>query len=351
MIGKQLLDKYKNRTRKLSNVELIYFFEQLSLMLHAGISTLEGISILAEDAATEDGTEIMTQLQSHMEETGSLCESMTASEVFPSYAIHMIRIGEESGHLDDVTKSLAEYYTRDEQIRKEVQNAITYPIIMIGIMLVIIAVLLTKVLPIFNQVYRQLGSEMTGFSRNMMNLGTLIGKYGFIVVGIILILAILLAFGIKTKKIRIPFAKNFYRNIAEGRFADGMALTLHSGLDTEQSLAMISDLVEDSDMQAKIQDCLQKMEEGSSFSHALKDANIFSGMYARMIAVGERSGAADEVMKKTAGKYTEDINNRIAHMISILEPTLVAILSVVVGVILLSVMLPLLGIMSGMNMF
>ena len=333
----------------LSNGELNTFFEQLGMILRSGISAVEGISIMEEDAATEDATAILRLIHEALENSGILYLALKESGVFPPYALNMIHIGEEAGKLEEVMASLAAYYDREETIAGEIKNAVTYPLVMIGIMVIIIVILLVKVLPVFQQVYRQLGSEMTGFSRSLLNIGNFLGSYGFLFIAFLALFVGIFVWLIKTGKKKLPFSRKFYLSIASGRFASGMALTLSSGLDTDESLSMISDLVEDPDMQDKIKTCQGLMADGTDFAEALTKPGIFSGVYARMVSVAYKTGSTDEVMQKLALQYQDETDTRITSLISILEPSLVAALSIVVGMILLSVMLPLLGILSGIN--
>ena len=131
------------------------------------------------------------------------------------------------------------------------------------------------------------------------------------------------------------------------RFAGGMALTLRSGLTTEESLAMAGSLSKNPVFQEKLDKCRSLTESGEDLSSALAESEIFSGLYARMVTVGYKTGSLDEVMQKIADRYEEEIDEKISPTIGILEPTLGAVLSVVTGLILLSVMLPLMGILSG----
>ena len=128
-----------------------------------------------------------------------------------------------------------------------------------------------------------------------------------------------------------------------------MALTLSSGIDAYSSLELVSKLVDNKIMQDKIRACKSFIEEGSNFSEALTNSSIFNNLYSRMVAIGSRTGNIDIVMDKIAQNYEKDTDTKIYSMISIMEPTLVIILSFIVGFILLSVILPLMGIMSSIG--
>ncbi len=339
----------KQKQQFLSNAELAAFFGQMAMIQHSGIPSVEGITMMEEDASDEGTKTLLASIHQVIDETGSLHPALEASGVFPDYALNMIRIGELSGNLDEVMTSLSDYYEREDAIHKEIRSAVTYPLVMVGIMLAIVAILLIRVMPVFQQVYRQLGSDMTGLSGSLLHLGNFLGSYGYIILLILAVLGGLVFWMVRTRKVEIPFLRDFYEKIAAGRFASGMALTLSSGLDTDESLDMIIDLVNDARMGEKIKKCREMTAEGTEFSEALAQSGIFSGLYSRMISVGYRVGSVDTVMKKVAQRYQEETQDKISALISVIEPSLVALLSLVVGVILLSVILPLLGILSGMG--
>ncbi|MBQ9247611.1 MAG: type II secretion system F family protein, partial [Ruminococcus sp.] len=237
-------------------------------------------------------------------------------------------------------------------------SAVTYPMMIVGMMLIVILVLVIKVLPIFNDVFKQLGTEMTGFSKGMLNFGTAVSRYALVIVIVAAVLIAAVFILTKTAagraKLRSFLSKfvatrGLYDKIAAGRFASGMALTMSAGLDTDESLAMVSNLVDNSDMIEKINKSKEFMAEGKSFADALSMSGIFYNMYSRMISVGFRTGSVDKVLEKIAVGYDEEVDEKMSNLISVLEPTLVIILSVVVCLILLSVMLPLMGVMGSIG--
>ena len=163
--------------KKLSNSELTTFCGQLALILRSGISSIEGLSIMIEDTPEGEGKKILENLLHETELTGSLYMALEAAGCFPSYMCSMTEIGEQSGRLDDVMNSLAEHYRREEILAKNIRSAVTYPLVMLGIMTAIILVLIIKVLPVFDQVYRQLGAGLTGFSGAVLKFGRVLGDY------------------------------------------------------------------------------------------------------------------------------------------------------------------------------
>lgn len=340
-----------------SNMEISAFCRQISLILKSGISSVEGITIMLEDTSSGEEKAILGQLLEQMQESGSLCQALAASGLFPPYMLHMVEIGEETGTLDEVMESLSIHYEQEENIRKSIKNAVTYPLVMSGMMVIVIIVLLVKVMPIFNQVFIQLGAEMTGFSRMLMDLGNAISQYSIALILLLSAAAAATVFCACTEKgkgfsraagYRLKFIRPIYEEIAACRFADGMALTLRSGLNPERSMELVCALNDDPFFLEKLKTCQEHMDNGKDLSEALHAAGIFSGVYARMASIGSKTGSMDQVMERLAKLYQDDIDSRMNNALAVLEPTLVIALSLIVGAILLSVMLPLTGIMSSL---
>lgn len=346
------------KQKLLTNSEIASFCSQTAMILNAGITPAEGMNILLSDTKDDKGRAIIEEILATCRQGETFGKALAASGVFPDYVLHMVALGEESGNLDDVMHALAAYYDREEAVAESIRSAIRYPFIMIGMMFLVIFILLTKVLPIFNQVFIQLGSEMTGLSSKLLALGHSLNRYSLLLLVLLLVCAAMYFLAFKTRSGKrisrsflsvFPLTKGFYDKVAAGRFASGLAMTLSSGLDTYSSLDLVSALVENRAMQEKIAVCKKYIEDGDNLSEALNKASIFSNLYSRMVAVGFRTGSIDLVMAKIAENYEKETDKKLQSIISILEPTLVIILSLIVGLILLSVILPLMGIMSSIG--
>lgn len=177
--------------KNLSSLQIASFCTQLSLLIKAGISLQEGIHILYEDASSQAEKELLKQILEPIEEGQPLAFSLRQTDAFPQYMVEMVEIGETSGKLEEVLDSLTEYYERSKNISKSIRSAVTYPMIMILMMAVVIGVLMIKVLPIFRQVFSQLGTEMSNFSQSIMDFGSIVGIIASVVIGLILLLIII----------------------------------------------------------------------------------------------------------------------------------------------------------------
>ncbi len=344
--------------KPLSNAELATFCGQLAMILRSGISTLEGLSIMEEDVPEGGGKALLRGMIENMETGSGFSDAVEQAGCFPVYMCSMVRLGDQAGQLDDVLGSLAAYYRREEELARSIKSAVTYPLVMLGMMVVVMLVLIVKVLPVFNQVFAQLGTGLTGLSGAVLRMGQSLSRYSVLFVVLAAAAAAVCLYFFCTARGREQirrFSTRFFgtkklsEQIACARFASGMHLALHSGLNIDESLDTVSRLVEHPVVGRKVQNIRQAVAGGESLADAIDREEMFSGVYARMVRIGVKAGAVDDVMRQIAQQYDDDIAQRMASLISKLEPTLVAVLSVAVGMILLSVMLPLMGIMSNIG--
>lgn len=346
------------KRRKIPAGETAMFCMQVSLILKAGIPLYDGMETLCESIEDERSQKAFREISVVVNETGSLHKAVEEVGFFPEYMVNMIHIGEEAGKLDDVMDSLSQYYERESAVKKAVHSAVIYPMALILMMSAVIAVLVDKVMPVFEQVFENLGTQMSASGRAVMSFGMAAGKAA-LVATVLLLLAVFAGYVFsKTSQGlerlagvcgRIPFLRELSSKIAAARFASVISMMLSSGYELERALDMAPDIVTDPLARNKIEECGRLVREGVAFPEALTKIKLFSLLHARMIYVGFKAGQMDSVMKRLAKLYEEEVNDTIARLVSVIEPTLVAVLSVVIGGILVSVMLPLAGIMSSIG--
>ena len=159
------------KNRLLSNAEIASFCRQTAMIIKAGITPAEGMEILKHDTLNKEGKELLEQISLSCKKGNPFFQALSDTGLFPDYVIKLVALGEESGNTDDVLISLAEHYEREEDISESIKSAVTYPLIMIVMMFIVIIVLIIKVLPIFQQVFVQLGTQMSPLASSLLSLG------------------------------------------------------------------------------------------------------------------------------------------------------------------------------------
>ncbi len=342
--------------RFLSPEETAMFCEQVALLLKSGIPLRDGVEALCDNYRDTRYRGVFSALDRSVKETGSLHRAVADAGVFPPYLSHMVKIGEAAGKLDDVMAALSAHYAREAKIRASVRGAITYPIVLVLMMAVVVGVLVTRVLPIFERVFRNLGTQMSAPMTAVMRFGVITGRAVLWVIAAVLLL-LLLGFllsraGKRRDMARLlgrlfPPVRRVMEMTSSGRFASVLSMMMTAGFPIGEAIALTPGVLADERTREKVSRCARAIaEEGVSLPQAIADAGLFEPIYNKMIQVGFYAGQMDHVMGRLADIYEEQIDDGIRRLVSLIEPSLVALLSVVIGGILLSVMLPLSSIMS-----
>lgn len=341
-----------------SGEEIAGFCRSMAVLVHGGIGLGESVSLLAEDAPDS----LKPQLQSlgqKLEGGARMADALEESGLFPGHVTGMIRIGEETGRLEEALESLADFYEERHRTAARIRQALTYPAMLFVLMLAVITVLLVKVLPVFDGVYASLGSRLTGAAAGLLYLGQALGR---ILPGILAVLGLAAAAWIACRlrpglrqKLLDGFRKRFgdrgfFRQFNNARFARAMAMGLRSGLPEAQALELAADLMADtSAARLRCTGCAASVAQGKALDEAMAEAGLLTAAQSRLLAVGMRSGSGDRVMENLADRLMEDANQALEDRVSALEPAMVLTASLLVGVILLAVMLPLMNIMSALG--
>jgi len=347
----------KNKT--LNNTYLSMFCSELAMLLDAGLTISDSIQVIQEDETGKEAKAIMQTIYDSLMMGNQFSVTLKEAAVYPKYMVHMVEVGEKTGRLVQTLNALSEYYERQTRLSVTIKNSVLYPAVLLVLMIVVVLILIVQVLPIFNDIFGRLGTQMDPFAVRLMQFG---GWLGNAAVGIalffsavfILILLMWLIPSIR-RGIAQAFSNKFggrgiLGKIASSRFVFAMTLGMASGLDTVESINIASSVSGGSravdEMHKK---CIQYLDSGKTLSESLSGAGILSPQDSKMLAVGSVSGKADLAMSEIARRSDIDVRDSIDRIVGRVEPTLVILSSVIVGVILLSVMLPLMGIMTSIG--
>ena len=273
--------------------------------------------------------------------------------------VQLLKIGEEVGRLEETLFSLADYYEERERTARQIKNALTYPLILLGVMIVVIGVLLVRVLPVFNEVYRSLGTELTGLAGGLLSVGSLLSRI-MPLLGILLVLVLLFFMSficiapLRQKALHFLQTrfgdKGVFRKLNDAHFAQAFAMVLSSGLPLEEGVALAGSLLSHIPAaQKRCEACITALNEGQDLASAFAENNIMPAYACKLLNLGVKAGTTDQTMEELAKRLTDDAQETLQAKLSKIEPALVLITSILVGAILLAVMLPLLNIMKAIG--
>lgn len=335
------------------------FCMELSMLLHSGIALNEGILTLLDDETDKDGRIVLQSLLAPLEEGEPLSVSLEGSGYFPRYMVKMVGIGEKTGRLTETLEALAEYYNRQDSLSATIRNAVFYPVILLVIMVAVVLILIVQVLPMFDDVFTRMGTQMSALASALMRFGGWLrgAATGIAVVFGVILLVALIAWivprfrsGLSAAFLNKWGGSGIFGKVSSARFTSVMALAVASGLDAEEAVSMAADVSGGSSaINKRHEKCVALLHEGRSMSEAMRESGILSAQNGRILSIGTRSGMTDAAMAEIARRSDRTVQEDIERIVSRVEPSLVIAASVIVGVILLSVMLPLMGIMSSLG--
>ena len=342
----------------LSHEELSSLCLELSLLLHAGVGLGDALALLSEESDRAN-QELLKTMARQVDDGSGLAAAMKEAGCFPAYVCGLIDVGETAGRTEEALSALSRYYEDRVRMDRRVKSALLYPAVMLAVMLIVIAVLLVRVLPIFDDVYASLGGRLTGVAGGLLALGRGIDKaMPVLLVLMVLVVAFFIAFsasaGFRNRLTAGWRAKHGDKGISRkmntAQLAQAMAMGMASGLPTEEAIELAAGLMEDvPPAKARCMSCREKLDEGVPLGQAMKDSGLMPAGQCRLLELGQRSGTGDSAMEKIAQDLGEESEAALENAVSRVEPALVLICSLLVGLILLSVMLPLMHIMSAIG--
>jgi type IV pilus assembly protein PilC len=348
----------KKRAEDLISAETnAVFCNQVAMFLKAGISLHDGMEAICDTYKDTRYKERFAQLASLAHESGSLYISIKDMGLFPAYMIGMIGIGERAGILEYVMKALGEHYNRESHLRHEIRSAVAYPLVLITIMAVVIAILSINVLPIFAQVYDSLGTQMTFSAQAIMKYGVTTGRIVMMLVVLILtvVLCVFILLRTRFKDTVFTFLARIFPAIGHisgllsaARFSSVLARLIEGGFPMDEAMSMAISVLPSKAVADKLRVCRKDIVNGMSFAGAVEKAGIYTSIHNGMLRVAGLSGKLDGTLELIGKIYNEDADDRIHNLVAVIEPTMVGILCVVIGAILLSVMMPLASILSSL---
>lgn len=340
--------------KMLEQVQLSVFCGSIAMMLRSGVSAGEACGLFAGDTEAEIA-KAAKQMAARMETGESFAQAAEQTGVFPAYALGVFRTAEFSGRLDDALDRLAEYYARQNGLSQRLRSTLTYPVVLLLLMCGVLAVLVFSVLPMFEKVYGSLTGGLAVSSYAYVTAAALIGRISLVaavaVSGVLLIMAAAMSRekgreAMKKRMETLWVTKNASWLLAVSKLADTLATLLASGTDTDSAMDLALELTEHSGLRRKLEQCRERMQQGEGLAVSLFRGGVFPALYGRMLVGGSESGNLENTLERLSSRLGKDAEAALIGIIDTVEPVLIGFLTVSVGLTLLSVMLPLLGILG-----
>lgn len=341
-----------------TNMAIADLCHQLALLLRAGVRLDDGLILLSEEEEPAY-RDLLAAIAGQVEEGSLLSAAFAQAGCFPPHVTGLLEVGERVGRTEETLLALSRYYEEREHTIRQLRNALTYPAILLLMMLVVIVVLLSRVLPVFDEVYASLGGSLTGLAGGLLALGNglnAIMPFLGALLGIIglAILVFSLSSGVRSKVVQFWNChwgdRGVSRKMNDAQFAQALSMALNSGLPLEAGVSLAGALLKDKPQAVKrCEACLARLDDGDDLSAALGETAMLPSSACRMLTLGMRAGTGDATMEEIARRLSEEAKEALETRVASVEPALVLITSILVGAILLSVMLPLMNIMKAIG--
>jgi type IV pilus assembly protein PilC len=336
--------------------DLAVFSRQFATMVNAGLPILRCVSVLADQTESTELAKVLRKVRTDVEQGTSLTAALARHpKTFSNLFVAMIRTGETTGALGEVLEELAKQIEKETTLRGKVKSAMTYPIAVVGLVLVIMAAMLLLVVPQFKSIYAELNAPLPLPTRMLLAASTFVQAAWWILILAAVGAAIGLRRWIKTSagrlrwdqlKISAPIIGSLFHKVAMARFSTTLSLMLRSGVPILQALDVVKDTVNNAVVARALDEVKGSVREGESVSRPLGRHPVFPTMVVQMLSVGEDSGSVDTMLGKVADFYNEEVSAAVDSLTSLIEPALILVIGVVVGLSVISLYLPMFNIIN-----
>jgi type IV pilus assembly protein PilC len=351
---------FLDRFQGVKLTDLSIFCRQFSTMIDAGVSLVRCLDVLGEQSQSAKLRRIIADLRYEVESGNSLSKGMSKyPTVFNNLFVGLIRAGEVGGVLEESLQRLSAFLEKDVELRRKVKAALTYPILVSCVALGIVMFLTMRIVPEFMKMFKDLGlKDFPAMTQMLMDFSDFMVHKFYIVAIICVICFIAFKMFTRTKfgrrafdrfKLKVPVFGKLNHKVALARFSRTLATLLSSGVPILQAMETVAGTVSNEIISDAILDARARIREGDVISEPLRKSKMFPPMVVQMIAIGQESGALDTMLSKIAEFYDGEVDAAIASLTAAIEPILIVFLGVTVGFIVISMFLPLVGLIQGLS--
>jgi len=344
------------KSSKLTNEQVHIFCAALGDLLSAGIGTADALMLLKADEEDSALRQVLEQMALEADAGMSLSQVMVSSGMFPAYVCTLVSVGQQVGRLDQTLAGLGEYYEERARMDRAARAALLYPAVLLAVLLAVAVILLVWVMPVFNDVYAQLGSSLTGVAGGLLAFGDLLRQS---LPGVCVVLAVFAAVlaiaplrrGLQKLWRKLRGDRGTARQLFSARYVQAFSMALTSGMTDSEAASLAGNLAEGEApaFGKRCGSCQKALDAGEPLPKVLRDNGFLSTADCRLLEAGVRSGKAETALQQIAGRLLEQSREALQRQAGAIEPILVAVSCGLIGAVVLSVMLPLMHIMSAIG--
>ena len=336
--------------QRLRTSDLMDLSAKLAAMTEAGLPIARCLRLLADEANSPWLKDHIDLVAEHVEKGFSLSDSFKLKRtIFPSIFINMVQAGDASGRLDTAFHRLTLHFEKQHNLEQKVKSATVYPKFIAGVLILVVVFLFVFVVPSFQGVFQGLGTELPLMTRIILLLGDFFAHHVYFFIGLLLFLYIVAQFIFKTEKgiyskdkflLLVPYYRDFYIKLLVARFCRTLGTMLGSGIDVLLALELASKVTDNRVFESSLIESKTHIVNGETIAESLYKTGLFPPMVIGLVNTGEQTGTLEKMLERTALFYEQDVEHALNRMSSILEPILILLMAFIVGVVVISVLLP-----------
>ena len=331
--------------------DVAIFSRQIATMMASGVPMVQSFDIIADGQKNVRFKNILLDVKQTIEGGSSLSEALGRYPVqFDELYCNLVHAGETSGVLDTVLDTVATYKERTEGIKKKIKKALFYPMMVLAVVFLVILIMLLFVVPVFSKTFEDAGAELPAPTQMLVSASTFMQSYWWVVIGTIVItIASFIFFKKRSLKfahfldrmaLKMPVMGSIVRNSAIARFARTLGVTFHAGVPLVEALDAVAGATGSSVYSSAVLQMRDDISVGHQLQLAMKQTGLFPNMVVQMTAIGEESGALDNMLFKVAEFYEEEVSNAVDTLSTLLEPIIMVVLGTIVGGMVIALYLP-----------
>jgi len=347
---KDLAEYFPFLKGKVKEKEVVVFSRIFSTMINAGLPLIQCLDLLAQQEQNKTFAKIISSIKEDIEGGSTLCDALKKyPEVFDELFVNLVAAGESGGILDVILNRLSAYMEKAMKLKSKVKGAMTYPASVLVISVAVVALLLLKVIPVFQKMFETMGGQLPAPTQFLVDASAFMQSYFMYMIGGVVAAGYAFKRYYNTEKgrwqmdalvLKTPVFGPLLKKVAVAKFTRTLSTMMSSGVPILEGLGIVSKTAGNKIIENAIQKTRQSISEGRSIAEPLGETNIFPSMVVQMIAVGEATGALDAMLAKIADFYDDEVDAAVDAMTALLEPFMMVFLGGVVGGMIIAMYLP-----------
>ncbi|CAI8727600.1 Type IV pilus assembly protein PilC [Pseudomonas sp. IT-P12] len=340
-----------NLGKRIKAQDIALFTRQMATMMKAGVPLLQSFDIIGEGFDNPAMRKLVDEVKQEVAAGNSFAAALRKKpEYFDELYCNLVDAGEQAGALDTLLERVATYKEKSESLKAKIKKAMTYPLAVVFVAIIVTGILLIKVVPQFESVFKSFGAELPAFTVMVIGLSKLLQEGWWIALGLLIAAIFGVRRALKTSQgfrdtmdtwlLKLPLIGTLMYKSAVARFARTLSTTFAAGVPLVEALESVAGATGNVVFKRAVLRIRQDVSTGMQLNFAMRTAGIFPNMAIQMTAIGEESGALDDMLDKVAGFYEAEVDNMVDNLTSLMEPFIMVVLGVVVGGLVVAMYLP-----------